>query len=281
MSELTLKEIQEWAADPDVLRRGEYGPSTGIWQRLMQRCGVRCGPVDNDFGGLTEAGTRRFQVHRILGIDGSVGPETKGAALHAFEENYHAGEPFLYPGTNIQVYGGIHPTMNRLPDDGGKVSWFGGPDDPGDRIYGQALVPVFPAPATIAKLYEQHPGLVDLGLFRKGLSDPLPMVTDWKGRTRQAGISWCLDPMSFYIAMRWEHDDRAAGISPLHHRVIVIANDRACVVSPSDFGPAEWTEKDGDLSLGALRGLKLKTGHTARFAWACEDEALGITRVAA
>jgi hypothetical protein len=265
-----IEDVKQWAELPGVLRRGETIDGVEEAQRLLAHFGINPGPIDDIFGGMSEAAVTEYQQRRFLAVDGEIGPQTKGDMIAAVEYGWKAGEPFPYKDTGLMVYGGIHPQRGLIPADAGKLSWFGGPDDEGDRGYGQALIHV--TPSTVEALYKQHPGLVELGLFRKGLSDPLPMTTCC-GRSMRAGISWCLDPMSFYLAMRWA---RHRYPDPYHDRVAVIYGDKIVIVAPTDWGPHIRTGKNGDLSLGAMQAIEARTGHRAWFTWAEDDTPLGL-----
>ncbi len=279
-----------FAADTSVLRRPDAPEGqTAILQRLLNFMGLDCGKDDGVFGGRTEAAVRTFQQIRLQGehgrvADGVVGPVTRAELVAAFAAGFMAGQTWRHQRFDVEVWGGLHPTLGAIPDGEGKMSTFGGPDDVGDRGYGQALVPVLPA--TVARLYEQHPDLVALGVFRGGLSDPLPMVTCC-GKVMRAGISWCLDPASYYIAMRWGTGRHRPNPSSLRggpaHRVLVVHGDRACVCAPTDWGPAQWTGRDSDLSPGCadaihlepLDGKLLGTDSVVQVLWAADGAPLG------
>lgn len=61
------------------LARGDFGAAVTELQQLLQRAGVPTGPVDGDFGPMTQAAVRRFQAARGLPVDGVVGPQTWAA----------------------------------------------------------------------------------------------------------------------------------------------------------------------------------------------------------
>ncbi|HEY1088416.1 MAG TPA: peptidoglycan-binding protein [Archangium sp.] len=48
-------------------------------QQLLQRAGIPTGPIDGDYGAMTQAAVRRFQTARGLPVDGVVGPRTWAA----------------------------------------------------------------------------------------------------------------------------------------------------------------------------------------------------------
>ncbi|MEW5743282.1 MAG: peptidoglycan-binding protein [Myxococcota bacterium] len=62
-----------------LLGRGAMGPHVAELQRLLQAAGIPTGPVDGDFGPMTQAAVRRFQQARGLPVDGVVGPQTWAA----------------------------------------------------------------------------------------------------------------------------------------------------------------------------------------------------------
>jgi peptidoglycan hydrolase-like protein with peptidoglycan-binding domain len=61
------------------LERGAFGAAVLELQQLLQRAGVPTGPLDGDFGPMTQAAVRRFQASRGLAVDGIVGPRTWAA----------------------------------------------------------------------------------------------------------------------------------------------------------------------------------------------------------
>lgn len=63
------------ASSPD-LGVGDFGASVTQVQQLLQRAGVATGPIDGDFGPMTQAAVRRFQASRGLPVDGVVGAQT-------------------------------------------------------------------------------------------------------------------------------------------------------------------------------------------------------------
>lgn len=66
-----------------TLARGASGSAVSELQRLLQTAGVPCGPVDGDFGPMTQAGVKRFQAANGLAADGVVGPATWSALRRA------------------------------------------------------------------------------------------------------------------------------------------------------------------------------------------------------
>ena len=266
--------LAAWAANGSMLRRDNpTADGVELLQWLLTSFGFQPGPHDGIFGGRTESAVIDYQEHRVLNPDGIVGPVTKADMLAAWRYGWAVGQVFPYPGSDsgLMVWGGVHPERGPLPALSGRVSWFGGPEDEGDRGYGQALVPVHP-PKKAKALYEQWPELVEMGIFRRGVEDPLPRVTCC-GRSMQAGISWMLDPESYYLAMRWGKGK--ARPDPRTNRVLIFRGKRGVVVAPTDWGPAAWTKKSADLSLGAIRAIGARTGDVARFAWADDNMPIG------
>lgn len=259
-----------WAGDPEPIDRHATGEAVRTLQSILTWMQIDCGGVDGVYGGNTASGVDTFERARVLVRDGIVDLDTKAAMLKAAESGWKLGKTFSYLGA--EIFGGVHPVYGGMPDYKGRCSWFGGPDDAGDRIYGQALIPTDPE-KSVQALYSQHPDLVQMGLFREGLVDPLPQVTDWNGNTAQAGISWCLNPDSYYLAMRWGGGSHRP--NPASARVLLLYHDKAVIVAPTDWGPAVSTGKAFDLSPGAMKALGTKTGITIAGMWAADSAPLG------
>jgi peptidoglycan hydrolase-like protein with peptidoglycan-binding domain len=66
-------------ADEPLLRRGSDGDWVSYMQGMLEAQGHSPGPIDGDFGPLTEAAVRAFQEANGCKVDGIVGPETWGA----------------------------------------------------------------------------------------------------------------------------------------------------------------------------------------------------------
>lgn len=64
-----------------ILRRGSEGDEVRSWQHFLLGQSLMQDTVDGIFGPATEGGTRTFQAHKALEIDGAVGPLTYAAAL--------------------------------------------------------------------------------------------------------------------------------------------------------------------------------------------------------
>jgi hypothetical protein len=276
---LTHEVVADWAADPNILKRTDYEnpEDIRILQLLLQRFKLYDNVIDELWGGGTDSAVHAFQEIMLLEVDGWVGEGTKGRMLQCFDDNWESGKPWnLKVGElTIPVLGGCHPDLGALPSTSGKVSHFGGPDDGGDRCYGQALFwtnPSNPLENLPAIIKEQLPEIVKLGLFRDDLPDGLPMTTDWNGRICRAGLSWCLNPQSYYLAMRWDRDHYP---NTAKHRVLIWYKDKAVVVTPSDWGPHVKTKKNADLSNGAIDAIEAKTGDWCYYAWVPDNTPLG------
>jgi hypothetical protein len=267
---LSRQDVAAWSAEPVTLSRGDSGESVAMLQRVLLFFGFDVGEPDGAFGPLTDAGLEAAQTELSLAPDGDCGPLTRARLDFAMASGWQAGGllPYCEGGPLAR---GVHPELGRIPSARGRMSSFGGPRDSGDRGYSQALVRVRPS-GSIEALYRQHPKLVELGLFTRGLTDPLPMTTCC-GKEVQAGISFCLDPDSYYLAMRWPRRGRPV---PEHHRVLLVADSgRRCVVVPTDWGPAARLRRDFDLSPGAKAHLQLRTDNYVSAAWAEDDCPIG------
>ncbi|MEG3436678.1 peptidoglycan-binding domain-containing protein [Pannus brasiliensis CCIBt3594] len=268
-----------------TLRRGDRGSDVEKLQALLVAMdfdlgsgGPRGNGVDGDYGGRTETAVREFQQFRMVrsrngrkaGDDGVWGEISASYAEIALAEGYKRGQPWQYKG--VEVYGWRHPRYGRIPETEGKTSSFGGPDDTGDRRYGQARVNA----DTAGELYARYPDLVEMGVFRERpdgtpYRDPLPTVTG-SGGTGTAGISWLLNPNSFYCALRTtspQPDVRKA-------RVAFFFGGKACVTLCTDFGPSVDTGRNSDLSPGTLNALGAATDNwIENQCWAVDSQAIG------
>lgn len=276
--------IEDFRADPHTIRPGAQGWKAEQVQRMLEQISpdLYSGRIDGDFGKLSTAGVMRFQQFRLLEETGTVDPLTKAALLDACERGWHPGQPFLHPTLGVYVYGPQHPELGWLPDvalgkiESVDVSWFGGPDDRVDRVYGQAYISGAKSPRA---LIEKHDALVRMGLLRPEVADldKWPMTTNHKGTRMRAGTSWALNPRSWYCAMRFKK--RGEHVNEKNPRLLVWSEDtgRACTVLRTDWGPAKGPNDAGeiDLSPGALDHLELKTHRAARVCWALDDAAIG------
>lgn len=64
---------------PSVLKRKDQGPHVAALIERLHGLGFYDGPLDNSFGGGTEAAVRHFQRDAGLRVDGQVGPATRKA----------------------------------------------------------------------------------------------------------------------------------------------------------------------------------------------------------
>ncbi len=58
------------------LRKGSQGPEVKELQTKLKAAGFSPGPIDGDFGPVTEKAVRRYQAAKKLTVDGVVGPQT-------------------------------------------------------------------------------------------------------------------------------------------------------------------------------------------------------------
>jgi peptidoglycan hydrolase-like protein with peptidoglycan-binding domain len=273
-----------------LLRYGDSGSEVEKLQRLLVVMGFDLGNngsnrdgVDGDYGSKTETAVRHFQQFRMVrsrdgkraGDDGVWGAISAAYAEVAIAEGYRKNQPWKYKGA--LVYGWRHPEFGRIPETEGKTSSFGGPDDGGDRRLGQARINA----NTAAELYARYRDLVEMGVFRKQsngqpYADPLPIVTgsDLNGQwgSGRAGISWLLNPNSFYCALRTRsphpNADRA--------RVVFFFQGKACITVCTDWGPSISTGRNSDLSPGTLAALGARTDDwLENQCWAFNSHALG------
>ncbi len=269
-----------------TLRRGNKGSDVEKLQFLLVAMGFDLGTsgpngngIDGDYGGKTETAVKHFQQYRMVrsqdgkkaADDGIWGIASAEQAKIAIAENYKKGQPWTYQG--VLVYGWRHPEFGRIPETQGKTSSFGGPDDRGDRAYGQARVYA----DTAKDVYKKYDDLVSMGIFRKQpngeeYKDPLPKVTDENGKLVKAGISWLLNPNSFYCGLRTNepHPD-------VHRaRVAFFFKGKACITVCTDWGPNVNTGRNSDLSPGTLHTLSAKTDDwIENQCWAIDSQAIG------
>lgn len=78
LARLTPSTARTAPAGP-TLALGSRGPGVAELQRFLKAAGVLTGPVDGDFGPMTQAAVRRFQQAKGLSVDGVVGPQTWAA----------------------------------------------------------------------------------------------------------------------------------------------------------------------------------------------------------
>lgn len=268
----------------DTLRKGDRGSEVESLQIALSQFGVSIA-IDSDFGPQTHRTVMEFQEFRCynrgeyLGVDGVYGPKTDSALDKAQNDSWTWGAPWEFRGA--MVYGWRHPHIGSIPSREGKLSSFGGPDDKGDRLYGQALI----GAKNMAQVYEHYPELVGLGIFTSGLRDPLPSVRGikWtKGKakwvTKTAGVSYGLNVDSYYVAARWRYGAWPKFRSlpdPRPVRFLCYTDDELCLGVPTDWGPAKRTGRDFDLSPGWMAALGVRTDNSVRALWAADDSAIG------
>jgi peptidoglycan hydrolase-like protein with peptidoglycan-binding domain len=81
-----------------LLQRGAEGAEVYELQRLLKDAGVPTGPIDGDFGALTQAAVKRFQSSKGLTVDGAVGPTTWAALRAAKSASLARAQPELRSG---------------------------------------------------------------------------------------------------------------------------------------------------------------------------------------
>ena len=183
------------------------------------------------------------------------------------------------------------------------MSTFGGPQDRGDRVYGQAYVSGADSPES---LIERRSALVDMGiimtaeqavavryerssgsheegdLFYNNDLSVWPMTTGPSGAGR-ADTSAMLNPASYFIAMRFKG---GMGLyNEKNPKILLWCKDtnKAVVVLRTDYGPHQDTGRDVDMSDGAADALLLEPGDGNQlptdslvyFTWAPDDAPLG------
>lgn len=158
--------------------------------------------------------------------------------------------------------------MQYSPKFGGKCSSFGGPDDPGDRLEWQAYLPYVDrtkvTPQQYIKLYlSQIPvdsqGRCILNVQAMLAAERWPMTTGPDGKPGMAGLSYFLDPMAFYCALRVVGSKvRALPANPFVY--IYFHKTRKWVrCALSDYGPHTDTGRNIDMAPGALAYIGAKT----------------------
>jgi peptidoglycan hydrolase-like protein with peptidoglycan-binding domain len=81
-------------AEP-TLRQGSQGESVRQLQVALTELGFYAGPLDGEFGSLTDAAVKAFQQQRELTVDGIVGPVT----WRNIDESAEFDEPVLREGS--------------------------------------------------------------------------------------------------------------------------------------------------------------------------------------
>lgn len=271
MVQLTDDVVERWANSVIPIQRGDHGEDVEILQRLGDKVGFPCIP-DKDFGPKTERVVEKFQEMRIILPDSVAGPMTRSELARCWKENWYVGVKFKHI-SGIMVFGSHHPELGEIPGSFGKMSTFGGPKDWGDLMYGQALL----SASSPQQVKEKYPELVDLGIFRADV-ESLPKLSR-RGRDVQAGISWMLNPDSFYLAMRWRKTQRKimrGGPQNFPVLVGVPSLGKWCTGIPTDYGPAKWTKRVCDLSPGFEDTLEISTDAKVVLGWPIPIQTIGL-----
>ncbi|MFO0598281.1 MAG: peptidoglycan-binding protein [Myxococcaceae bacterium] len=71
--------FSSFSSSSEELGVGSSGAEVTELQQLLARAGVPTGPIDGDFGPMTQAAVRRFQQSRGLQVDGIAGAQTLNA----------------------------------------------------------------------------------------------------------------------------------------------------------------------------------------------------------
>lgn len=183
----------------------------------------------------------------------------------------------------------IHPRLGRVPSWGKRsyrVTYFGGPDDTGDRLYCSNLITDPGRPDRFpAELYE-------VGLLRSECREikkyPVMRSKRWDRNApnglyrwvkRPVAGSWCLNPDSWYIALRFNRKgSNTPGRDLKYEKILVRHRGKTVCVALVDYGPG-GAHADVDLSPGAFRflGLNGMNNQDAKIdlAWADASTPLG------
>lgn len=110
-----------------MLRKGDRGQDVAEVQRRLQHLGYDIGPagVDGIFGDDTAAAVRHLQATAGIGVDGIVGPQTRGALDRGVRNVVqHAPHVPAYPGVTRQGMRGAvtRAYQQRLKDRGWRIT---------------------------------------------------------------------------------------------------------------------------------------------------------------
>lgn len=251
-----------------MIKRGSTGPAVKQLQYDLARLAVAKLEPDGAFGPKTEDAVKDCQRWLGLSMDGVVGPITAAAITATLTAEWTLGSAhkLMTDRGEIEVYGGLHPDKRWIPDHYGFASNFGGPEDSGDYMYGQACINA----ETMAQVHARYNELLtyDPPVFRPDVTDPLP---------RGMGISWALNPQSYYCAMRWP---RRPYPDPRVHRITAQLDGVLVVMVPTDHGPAARLRRAIDLSKGAFDVLKCGTDkRRVVVGWAADRTPIGVYEV--
>jgi len=158
---------------------------------------------------------------------------------------------------------------------GGRASTFGGADDYMDRCEPQAFLPL-PSRRSPAQYYAWVPEDVRAYL-RPEMAEARvwPVLRDWRGKMRPAGVSYYLDPEKHYIALRLygELAKRGKAGEPILVRVMR-RDDRSrwVIARVTDWGPSVTLDgrrvwADVDVSPGVYTDLGLSHGRGGDHVW--------------
>lgn len=205
-----------------------------------------------------------------LTVDGIEGPKTKAVTNLLFGA---ASPPSLaFESCGLPIIGPVAP-WGEIPVAIGSASTFGGPADVYDHHYGQAFLA---DPARPCDIPAAMPKLTAAGLFRH---EALEMDEYPEDKDGKFGLSWALDPQSFYCALRANKSLlRAAGRlgdNPAKVAFVSLDLSRAVVCFLTDFGPALETGCSVDLSPAAFDYLGLSYKSKCYLVWAADDAAIG------
>jgi len=203
-----------------------------------------------------------------LAVDGKPGPMTRDAASLVARNLPHIKD---IPADVLK------PTAstphNRLM--GGRASTFGGPMDTADYCEGQAFFP-HASQRTPAQYYAWVPEDVRAYL-RPEMAEARawPVLRDWRGKMRPAGVSYYLDPEKHYIALRLYGELAKRGRAGEPIMVRVMRRDdrtRFVIARVTDWGPSVtldgrrvWAEVD--VSPGVYTELGLSHGRGGDHVW--------------
>lgn len=243
-----------------MLRPGDTSPEVERLTQTLVTLGLLDEGMQTDtYEDFVKDAVQYFQTVWMLDPDGVVGPQTEKTLTRAIEKQWAKGLPLdmaWFGSDPGEFLGGVHPRWGALSAVRGAVSWFGGPNDQGDRMYGLALLG-----STLESARKRHP--VASKLVLRPVSSLAPGM----------GLSWALDPDSAYVASRWVKRP-----NPDVGRIVVrnTLNGRWAVAVPVDYGPgayAQWGDYRGqqravDVSFGLKKYLGLGIDQTVQIGWA-------------
>ena len=274
--------IKEWSEREPILRQGmhdaEGEDDIHILQELLNRFldDDLSNPlgVDGKFGKLSGQAVYTYQEFRML-EPGAVGPLTRGDMYKAYCELWTDNDPYMLDG-RVKVYGTTLSPMGDIPFSYGQVSFYGGPTDCNDVMYGQAylLESDNPSPKVFC---EKNMELVKLKILREECleMDSYPKV-QCGSREVQAKGSYCLDEDNgLYCAI---YTRSAFGLYGANNPKIVIknhANGKIAILLRVDKGPRPDCGAI-DISEGIMRKLGLKHDGMVSVGYADHDAELGI-----